>query len=282
MRRKAQLLTSTYTLAVPDIAKAVLAGRARERQQKDELCGAFWAAVAVSALTGTAVTQDDAAVAAGTLLSSGGGSPDDLPPGAAGRTDYIREIATTADTELAGTSPRGLVRAIGSVSGGALTAVPLRGPWWEKTVEALADFVLDGGNAVAILNVATRYLWDSHLSPLDVTTYLDGGDDNYPDSEWQVGHFVAVAGSLAADVIGGRRVLLCADTYPSLGVAGLHPQPAARLAAALNRDGAATSGGAIIVVPSDRAASVQAWAAEAGVAVGYWDNGVPDTRDEEN
>jgi hypothetical protein len=270
-------LTSTYTLTIPDIAKAVLAGQLRERQQKDELCGAFWAAVAVTALTGRATTQDDAAVAAGTLLSAGGGSADDLPPGAVSRTDYICEIATTADTPLAGTSPPGLVRAVAALSEGTLTAVPLRGPWRDKSVEALADFVLDGGDAVAILNVATRHLWHSHLSLLDVTSYLDGADVVYRDSEWQVGHYVAIVGALTADAASGRRLLLCADTYPSLGAQGLHPQPASRLAEGLNRDGATTSGGAIVVVPSDRAALVRAWAAEAGVAVGYWDNGVPDT-----
>ena len=171
-----------------------------------------------------------------------------------------------------------MVRAIRSVSGGTLTAVPIRGPWREKSVEALADFVLDGGEAVAILNVATRYLWRSHLSLLDVTAYLDGGDDaTYPGSEWDVGHYVAMVGSLAADAESGRRLLLCADTYPSLGAEGLHRQPASRLAAGLNRDGAVTSGGAIVVVPSERAASVEGWAAEAGVAIDYWDNGVPDT-----
>jgi hypothetical protein len=270
-------LTSTYTLTIPGIAKAVLAGQLRERQQKDELCGAFWAAVAVTALTGRATTQDDAAVAAGTLLSAHGGSPDDLPPGAVSRTDYIREIATTANPPLAGTSPQGLVRAIDSLSEGALTAVPLRGPWDEKSVEALADFVLDGGDAVAILNVATRYLWHSHLSLLAVSGYLDGADASNPASEWQVGHYVTIVGSLTADVASGRRLLLCADTYPSLGAEGVHPQPAARLAQGLNRDDETTAGGAIVVVPADRAASVHAWAAETGVAVGYWDNGVPDS-----
>ena len=270
-------MTSTYSLTVPAVAKAVLAGQRRERQQKDELCGAFWAAVTVTALTGRAVPQDDAGVAAGTLLTAGGGRLDDLPPGAVSRTDYLREIATTADTRLAGPSPRGLARAVEALSQDTLTAVPLRGPWQEKSVQALADFVLDGRDAVAVLNVATRYLWHSHLSLLDVTAYLDGGDDSYPDSEWQVGHFVALVGALTADAAGGRRLLLCADTYPSLGAAGLHPQPAGRLAAGLNRDGAATSGGVIVVVPTPHAASVQAWAAETGVAVGHWDNGVPDT-----
>jgi hypothetical protein len=271
------LLTSNYSLTIPAVAKAVLAGQLRERQQKDELCGAFWAAIAMTALTGLTVTQDDAAVAAGTLLSAGGGSLNDLPPGAVSRNDYIREIATTADTRLAGTSPRGLVRAIAALSEGTLTAVPLRGPWREKSVEALADFVLDGGDAVVILNVATSYLWHTHLSLFELTAYLDGADVSYPDSEWQVGHYVAIAGALSADAASGRRLLLCADTYPSLGTNGLHPQPASRLAAGLNRDGATTSGGAIVVTPSHCAASVLTWAAEAGVAAGYWDNGVPDT-----
>ena len=271
---------TNYSLTIPDIAKAVLAGQLRERQQKDELCGAFWAAIALTALTGRTPTQDDAAVAAGTLLSAGGGSPDDLPPGAASRADYLREIATTPERALAGTSPRGIVHAVGSLSDGTLTAVPLRGPWQEKSVEALADFVLDGGTAVAILNVATRYLWHTHPSMLDVTAYLDGAADDYQNSEWDVGHYVAIVGSLTTGTDGGRRVLLCADTYQSLGAKGLHPQPASRLAAGLNRDGAPTSGGAIVVVPSHRAASVKAWAAEAGVAGGYWDNGVPDSNPE--
>ena len=71
--------------------------------------------------------------------------------------------------------------------------------------------------------------------------------------------------------------LLSRERLQALGTEALHPQPASRLAAGLNRDGAATCGGAIVVVPSERAASVESWAAEAGVAVGYWDNGVPDT-----
>jgi hypothetical protein len=64
---------------------------------------------AVAALTGRVLTQDDAAVAAGTLLTVGGGRLADLPPGAASRADYLQQIPTTEDTQLAGTSPQGIV-----------------------------------------------------------------------------------------------------------------------------------------------------------------------------
>jgi hypothetical protein len=93
-------LTGSYSLHVPDIARRVLASQARERQQKDEFCGPFWVVAAVAALTGRVLTQDDAAVAAGTLLTAGGGRLADLPPGAASRADYLRQVPTTEDTRL--------------------------------------------------------------------------------------------------------------------------------------------------------------------------------------
>lgn len=266
------LLTGSYSLHVPDIARRVLATQARERQQKDEFCGPFWVVAAVAALTGRVLTQDDAAVAAGTLLTAGGGRLEDLPPGAASRADYLRTVTTTEDTALAGTSPQGIVRAIGELSGGEVTAVPLCGRWTGTILNALAGLVLGDGDAVAILNVATRYLWHSHPGLPDVLGYLDGADVRPAESEWQVGHYVAIVGSLTGSQ---RQLLMCADTYPSLGAQGVHVQPADCLAAALNRDGAGTSGGAIVAVESHRAAGIQAWATDQGLAFGYWDNGAP-------
>lgn len=262
----------TYSLHVPDIARRVLASQAREGQQKDELCGPFWVVAAVTALTGRMVTQDDAAVAAGTLLTAGGGSLDDLPPGAVSRGDYMREITSTHDRRLAGTSPHGIVSAISELSGGEVTAMPVSGRWGETTVDALADLVLGDDDAVAILNVATQHLWDSHLGVLNVVDYLDGADVRPAGAEWQVGHYVAIVGSLTGS---HRRLLMCADTYPSLGTRGMHVQAAGCLAAALNRDGAPTSGGAIVAVRADRAGKVHAWAAGNTLEVDYWDNGVP-------
>lgn len=40
--------------------------------------------------------------------------------------------------------------------------MPLSGQWTESMLNALAELVLDGDGAVAILNIATRYLWHSH------------------------------------------------------------------------------------------------------------------------
>ncbi len=266
-------MTGSYSLHVPDVARRVLASQARERQQKDEFCGPFWVVAAVAALTGRVVTQDDAAVAAGTLLTAGGGRLADLPPGAASRADYLREVTTTQDTSLAGTSPQGIVRAIHEISGGDVTAVPLSGQWTHSMLNALAGLVLDGDDAVAILNVATRYLWHSHPDLPDVLGYVDGADVHPAAAEWDVGHYVAIAGSLTGSQ---RQLLMCADTYPSLGAQGVHLQPAECLAAALNRDGAETSGGAIVAVPSHRAAGIQDWATGQALALSYWDNGAPD------
>ena len=267
------MLNNDYSLRIPAIGRLVLASQIRERQQKDELCGPFWVAAIVTALTGRQVTQDEAAVAAGTLLSAGGGRPSDLPPGAVSRTDYSQSISTTTDSNLAGTSPRGIVRAVGEMSGGDVSAVPICGPWTEDAVARLADLVLDEPDTVAILNVATRYLWDSHVGLLDVIGYLDGADQACAPAEWQVGHYVAVVGSLARSQ---RRLLLCADTYPSIGARGVHLQAPDRLAAALRRPEEPTSGGVIVAVRSDREAEIRAWAAGAALQVGYWDNGVPD------
>lgn len=267
-------MTGSYSLHVPDVARRVLASQARERQQKDEFCGPFWVVAAVAALTGRILTQDDAAVAAGTLLTAGGGRLEDLPPGAASRADYLQQVPTTEDTTLAGTSPQGIVRAISELSAGEVTAVPLCGQWTDSILNALAGLVLSAGDAVAILNVATRYLWHSHPGLPDVLGYLDGTDVRPAASEWQVGHYVAIVGSLTGSQ---RQLLMCADTYPSLGTQGVHLQPAGCLAAALNRDGAGTSGGAIVAVQTDRAPRIQAWAATQDLAVGFWDNGAPDT-----
>ncbi len=270
---RGHVLNDAYSLRIPATARRVLASQIRERQQKDELCGPFWVAAIVAALTGRQVSQDEAAIAAGTLLTAGGGLLSDLPPGAASRTDYEQAIRTTPDSSLAGTSPRGIVRAVSALSAGQVTAIPVCGPWTEEGVGRLADLVLDQPDTVAILNVATRYLWNSHASLPDIAGYLDGARPACAPSEWQVGHYVAIVGSLASDY---RRVLLCADTYPSLGAGGVHWQAPDGLAAALRRPAEPTSGGVIVAVPAARETEVRAWAADVALEVGYWDNGVPD------
>jgi hypothetical protein len=274
-------LTTTHTVRISQLGHALLRRRAVERKQKDELCGPFWVALSVATLTGQSATQDDAALAAGTLLTAGGGEPGDRPPGESSRLDYVREIAATTDTRVAGTSPRGLVRAVTALSGGALTAVPIAGPWQAGVLDELTDQVTgaEGGwDAVAVLNVATRYLWNTHVGLVDAADYLDGGEDTRPPSEWQVGHYIGIVGALLGR---RRRLVLCADTYPSLGQDGLHVQPADRLAAGLTRPQESTSGGAIVVIATDEADAVRSWAADRSLIVDLWDNGSADRPDED-
>jgi hypothetical protein len=68
-----------------------------------------------------------------------------------------------------------------------------------------------------------------------------------------------------------------ADTYPSLGIVGVHLQPQERLAAAIERrEGPA--GGVIVVACSDDAPTIRATAGALGLAESVWDNGtVTDT-----
>ena len=75
----------------------------------------------------------------------------------------------------------------------------------------------------------------------------------------------------------GRAVLaealyVVADTYASLGGAGVHLQPQERLAVALARPDM-SPGGLIVVASATDAEVVRAGAAELGLAEEAWDNG---------
>ena len=139
-------------------------------------------------------------------------------------------------------------------------------------MNALAGLVLDDGDAVAILNVATRYPWHSHPGLPDVLGYLDGAEVRPAASEWQVGHYVAIVGSLTGS---HRQLLMCVDTYPSLGAQGsICSRPNAwprRSTAMAPRPRAGSSWPS---PPTDRPGS-RAWAANQALAFGYWDNGAP-------
>ncbi len=65
-------MNSTATLVISESGRAVQRARAHERKQKDELCGAFCAAVAIEAISGAHISQDAIAAAAATVLSGGG------------------------------------------------------------------------------------------------------------------------------------------------------------------------------------------------------------------
>lgn len=240
-------------------------------QQKDNLCGPFWAARVLneSGFTewdGEPVDEDLVAMRGGTIL------PDSstivsVPPGAVSRTGYRYELPV-APVQASGTSPRGLMNAIESASQGALRCVPLRGKWTGERIERLVDEAPRLG-ARLIANLRTGRLWGSR-PPLDVLlAELEGKPVSEPAADWDVGHFV----ELAMLIRGPRRSLvLVRDSYPSLGWAGHHAQPARVLAAALLR-GDGREGGVLAVVPPDRVDAVVALATELSLDIGTWNNG---------
>lgn len=264
-------MDSTATLVISDSGRAVEHSRARERKQKDELCGAFCAAVAIEALTGAPISQDAIAQAAGTVLSGGAGPA--LPPGETSRLDYLAELPIADDPSTAGTSATGLERAVTTVGGSGVVAIPLTGTWTPDAVSLLVDLVQEPDTAV-VLNVATRHLWSTHTDLLTTHSYLDGAAVSVPQSEWDVGHFILLIGSYVGSQ---RRLAVCGDTYPSLGSAGIHLQPLEALAAGMNRDDdPASTGGALVLTTSARSDSVRDQATARGLVLQAWDNGTPD------
>src|ERR687886_2593925 len=78
--------------------------------QKDQLCGAFWGSLILSA-AGYAASQEEVALRAGTTLAEGDPAGW-LPPGAAPRTDYEATLPVASDEASAGTSATGVARSI--------------------------------------------------------------------------------------------------------------------------------------------------------------------------
>jgi hypothetical protein len=271
-------MLSAETLLVSHAAELARL-HAAELPQKDELCGAFQTLLAlrlagVEPPDGSPLDQDAVAQAAGGVLAPTI-HDEVLPAGQRGRRDYRLELPVGEDDASAGTSPAGLVRAVDELSGGSQAAVPVAGPWTAERVTQLLQAATSEPQAALVLNVATRFLWGSHPAPADVVAYLETGDDaGGPQPDWDVGHYVGCLGA----VRGPRGVMaIIADTYPVLGHGAVYLQPRERLAAALRREGMAP-GGALVVLPAERAGALRAGLAGAGFRLETWDNGSPDVR----
>lgn len=239
-------------------------------QQKDHLCGPFWAARVLreSGFTtwdGEPIDEDLIARRAGSLL------PDDsavaVPPGALSRAAY-RYALPTAKVGQSGTSALALAEAIEAASGEELRCLPLRGAWNADRVESLIDAARDLG-ARLIANLHTGRLWGSR-PPIEVLlAELEGRSVQDPAADWDVGHFV----ELEMLIRGPQRSLVVVhDSYPSLGWDGRHAQPPRVLAAALLR-GDGREGGVLAVVPKASAEAARAVAAEIGLDIRTWNNG---------
>ena len=249
---------------------------AEKMPQKDQLCGAFWGALALTA-AGHRADQDEVALRAGTSLATGDPS-EWLPPGASPRTDYRLGIPVAEDEPSSGTSASGVARAVEEISRGALAVVPVAGPWSAETVLSLLETVsssLPTGEALGctlVANLRTGHLWGSRPGPAALLDYLAGRPVEPPAPDWDCGHFVGIAGSVAGP---GGSLVVVRDTYRQLGWDGYHLQPAGALAAALAR-GDGKGGGVLCVCEAARAGPLGGKLGEAGFELRLWDNGSAD------
>ena len=240
-------------------------------QQKDNLCGPFWAArvlneTGYSSWDGRPIDSDLIALRARTVLPEAHPGPD-VPPGAVSLTDYEYELPT-APVEQSGTSAPRLAQAIEAASAGELRVVSLRGQWTPDRVERLVDEARELGVRL-IANLRTGRLWGGRPSMEVLLGELEGQSVREPAADWDVGHFV----ELEMLIRGPKGSLVVVhDSYPSLGWSGRHLQPPRALAAALLR-GDGREGGVLAIAPKAQEESVKALAAKIGLETGAWDNG---------
>jgi hypothetical protein len=257
-------------------ADRLLRSHARELPQRDDLCGAFSAALALEAAgieeyRGEPVDQDTVALAAGTVVSALANA-EVLPTGEQGRRDYRVSLPMIEDAAVSGTTAGGLMQAVERLSEGQLAAIAYGGPWTAATLGAIFDVASALTHPVTLLaNFATRHLWGARPSVTQLLDYLLGGAADGPAPDWDVGHFACVVGRIRGP---GASLYCVADTYRSLGSDGVHLQPEENLARAIDRRDM-PAGGVIVVAAGEDAPAVRSGAAEAGLLEGLWDNGTP-------
>jgi hypothetical protein len=255
-------------------ARALLAAHARELPQRDDLCGAFCGALALSAAgivsdAEEALDQDAVALAAGSVVSSLADAST-LPAGELGRRDYRLTLPRVDDPEVSGTTAAGMVAAVKQLSDGRLEAIPFVGPWSAKALGGLFDVAATLEHPVTLIaNLATRHLWGAHARPDQLLDYLFAGQQAGPPPDWDVGHFACVFGRVSGPA---GNLYGLADTYPSLGDRGVHLQPHERLTQALERPDM-PQGGMLVVASREEADMLRSAADELGLQEGIWDNG---------
>lgn len=239
--------------------------------QKDQLCGPFWGALALTA-AGRPTGQDDVALRAGTTLVEGDPAQW-LPPGASPRTDYDLSLPVTPDEPSSGTSASGLARSIEELSENTLRVIPVAGPWSVATVVGLVEIAAaEASECMLVANLRTGRLWGSRPPARLLIEHLLGLPVEPPIADWDCGHFLAIVAALSGP---GNTLVALRDTYPTLGWGGYHLQPPRVVAAALER-GDGHEGGVLCVCEVSAAETFSGELKEAGFELRHWDNGTPD------
>ena len=247
--------------------------RQQAGQQLDNLCGPYWVSILLRS-QGFDVTPETVAQLAGTVLPVGD-SATWLPTGAASKQGYSLPLPSTfclkstSCLNQAGTSAQGLIAAVSQLTAGALSLLPLQTRWTVDRIQALLQ-LCQTWQVVPLCNIRTSPLWGAGLAVSDAIAYLNGQTIDPPEADWNVGHFLTLAGT----VQGIRALILVCDTYPHFGWQGYHLQPAETIAQALNRDDG-TGGGALLLIRSEDQPEISQQAEAIGLAIEVWDNGSP-------
>jgi hypothetical protein len=126
-----------------------------------------------------------------------------------------------------------------------------------------------------IANLRTGRRWGSRPPARLLLDYLLGRPVAAPPPDWDCGHFLTIAACVGGP---GGALAVLRDTYPQLGRDGYHLQPAAAVAAALER-GDGNEGGVLCACWAPAAEALAGQLGEAGFRLRHWDNGTPDGGD---
>jgi hypothetical protein len=265
--------------AIGDLA-AVHAVRDAAVNQRDNLCGCFWAWVALRAFDGSNLPdEEDVALAAGCVVPIGRTDPTVSLPwkgdGVTASWPYRLPLPTSADDKMIGASAFGLVRAVDVLSDGRLVALPYRADRWTASlVQELISRLIGLGSLpiLAVANVATEHFIGSKLSAENIVDHLVTGralPEVEPD--WRVGHFCSLAGVLRGSA---AELVVIRDTYRAMGWRGHHVQTYASLGSALDRDGTG-AGGVLLITTLADADAVRVAVDKLPLLDELWDNGSP-------